>query len=39
MALNKVVYHDLYQFQFLSNVVFAPDGTHAIFTKSNASEK
>lgn len=37
--MNKVTYHDLYQFQFLSNIVFAPDGAHAVFTKSNASEQ
>ena len=37
--MNKVIDHDLYQFQLLSNVVFAPDGAHAVFTKSNAPEK
>jgi len=37
--MEKIVYRDLYQFHFLSDVVYSPDGTHAVFTKSNASEE
>lgn len=37
--MNRVVYSDLYAFNFLSNVVIAPDGKHAVFVKSNASEE
>lgn len=37
--MKKIVYSDLYAFNFLSNVVIAPDGKHAVFTKSNASEE
>lgn len=36
--MNTVQYTDLYQFNFLSDIQFSPDGAHAIFTKSNASE-
>ncbi len=37
--MEKVVYQDLYQFNFLSDPVIAPDGAHAIFAKHNAVEK
>ena len=37
--MEKIVYQDLYQFHFLSDVVFSPDGAHAVFTKSVADEK
>lgn len=37
--MKKIVYSDLYAFNFLSNVVIAPDGKHAVFTKCNASEE
>lgn len=37
--MKRVVYSDLYAFNFLSNVVIAPDGKHAVFVKSNASEE
>lgn len=37
--MEKVVYQDLYQFNFLSDPVIAPDGEHAIFTKHNAVEE
>lgn len=37
--MKKVVYSDLYEFNFLSDIVIAPDGKHAVFTKSNASEE
>ena len=37
--MNTVQYTDLYQFNFLSDVQFSPDGAHAIFTRSNASEE
>ena len=36
--MKNVVYQDLYQFNFLSDPVVSPDGTHAIFTKQNAVE-
>jgi len=36
--MKNVVYNDLYQFNFLSDVVISPDGAHAVFTKSNAKE-
>lgn len=37
--MEKVVYQDLYQFNFLSDPVIAPDGAHAIFTRHNAVEE
>lgn len=37
--MEKVVYQDLYQFNFLSDPVVAPDGAHAIFTRHNAVEE
>lgn len=37
--MEKVVYQDLYQFNFLSDPVVSPDGAHAIFTKQNAVEE
>ncbi len=36
--MKNVVYNDLYEFNFLSDVVISPDGAHAVFTKSNAKE-
>ena len=37
--MENVVYQDLYKFNFLSDPVVSPDGTHAIFTKQNAAEE
>jgi len=37
--MNKVVYSDLYRFDFLSDVVYSPDGAHAVFAKHNADEE
>lgn len=37
--MEKVVYDDLYRFAFLSEILYAPDGAHAVFTKSAASEE
>lgn len=37
--MENVVYQDLYKFNFLSDPVVSPDGTHAIFTKQNAVEE
>lgn len=37
--MKKIVYSDLYEFNFLSDIVIAPDGKHAVFIKSNASEE
>lgn len=37
--MEKVVYRDLYQFNFLSDPVISPDGAHAIFAKQNAVEE
>ena len=37
--MEKVVYQDLYQFNFLSDPVISPDKAHAIFTKHNAVEE
>ena len=36
--MEKVVYSDLYKFNFLSDVAASPDGKHVIFTKTVASE-
>ena len=37
--MNKVEYSDLYRFSFLSDVLFAPDGAHAVFSKHHADEE
>lgn len=37
--MKNVVYNDLYAFNFLSDVVMAPDGAHAVFVKTNAGEE
>ena len=37
--MKKIVYQDLYAFQFLSDVVIAPDGAHAVFVKTWADEE
>ena len=37
--MKNIVYSDLYQFNFLSDVVASPDGKHAIFTRTRADEK
>lgn len=37
--MDKVCYQDLYQFQFLSNLVLSPDGNHALFTRTRASKE
>ena len=37
--MNKVEYSDLYRFNFLSDVVFSPDGAHAVFAKHHADEE
>ncbi|MBQ4088286.1 MAG: S9 family peptidase, partial [Clostridia bacterium] len=37
--MEKVVYSDLYKFNFLSDVVASPDGKKVIFTKTVASEE
>ena len=36
--MNKIVFNDLYQFNYLSDVVLSPDGAHAVFTKTNTVE-
>lgn len=36
--MEKVVYSDLYKFNFLSDVVLSPDGSRAVFTKTNADK-
>lgn len=37
--MEKVVYQDLYQFNFISDPLIAPDGKHAIFARHNAVEE
>ncbi|MBE6994267.1 MAG: S9 family peptidase [Ruminococcaceae bacterium] len=37
--MKKVTYSDLYEFNFLSDVSYSPDGKHALFAKHNACEK
>lgn len=37
--MKPVGYSDLYEFNFLSDIVYAPDGKHAVFTKTVASEE
>lgn len=37
--MKKIVYQDLYEFHFLSDVVIAPDGAHAVFVKTRADEE
>lgn len=37
--MNKVEYSDLYRFHFLSDVVYAPDGAHAVFSVHQADEE
>lgn len=36
--MKNVVYNDLFEFNFLSDVAMAPDGKHAIFTRTVASQ-
>ncbi len=36
--MKKVTYQDLYEFNFLSDVSYSPDGKHALFAKHNACE-
>ncbi len=37
--MKNIVYNDLYEFNFLSDIVASPDGKHAIFTRTRADEK
>ncbi len=37
--MNSVVYEDLYKFHFLSDINISPDGKHAVFTRTQASEE
>ena len=37
--MEKIVYSDLYKFNFLSDVTLSPDGKHAIFTRTRADEE
>ena len=37
--MKKVAYEDIYEFNFLSDVSYAPDGKHALFIKQNACKE
>lgn len=37
--MKKIEYHDLYRFHWPSDVRFAPDGQHAVFVRTDASEE
>ena len=37
--MKKVTYRDLYDFNFLSDVSYSPDGKHAIFARQKACPK
>ena len=36
--MKPIIYEDLYQFQFVSDLKMAPDGKHATFTVTRADE-
>ena len=37
--MKKVAYRDIYDFNFLSDVCYSPNGKKALFIKQNACEK
>ena len=37
--MKKVTYRDIYEFNFLSDICYSPNGDKALFIKQNACEK